>query len=284
MPTPLATPSVTMDPPHTSEAPSSAEGACPPSPREAIRAWHAQQLNATALMRTLIGHDRWELPVTERSARAFRTTNTAPEPWLYEDQEGHLHLFLFSDRSAYRHYREVAALPREQPLVTTPGIALFTRDLGALQAIHMDPLTQDSLTLGRDLYRRLNVVADAVRVERALAQLRNGSTRVGNQLSTVRHFQAFHVAMRDAEDGPTFGLAPDPRNRLLAAVFTLNDCYEAFTREVGASTFKHGIVTGEQLFSELLDAGLDGIVFNCCGPVPPVAFAPAFARLVLEAR
>jgi len=274
-----------MEPTSSSDTSSSpAEGAPSRGAWEAIHAWQAQRIGPTALMRELVGHDRWELPVTERSAKAFRSTNAAPEPWLYEDHEGHLRLFLFSDRDAYRRYREAANLPREQTLVTTPGVSLFTRDLGALEAIHIDPLTPDSLTLGRDLYRRLNVVADAVRVERALVLLRGGSTRVGNQLSAVRHFQAFHVAVREGDEGPTFGLAPDPRNRLLAAVFTLNDCYEAFAREVGAATFKHGILTGEQLFSELLDAGLDGIVFNCCGPVPPVAFAPAFARLVLEAR
>jgi len=275
-----------MEPTSTSDAAatSPADGARARGAGEAIRAWQSQRLGATALMRELVGHDRWELPVTERSARAFRTTNAAPEPWLYEDRDGHLRLFLFSDRDAYRRYRDAAGAAREQTLVTTPGVSLFTRDLGALEAIHVDPLTADGLTLGRDLYRRLNVVADAVRVERALVQLRGGSTRVGNQLSSVRHFQAFHVAVREGEEGPTFGLAPDPRNRLLAAVFTLNDCYEAFAREVGASTFKHGILSGEQLFSELLDSGLDGIVFNCCGPVPPVAFAPAFARLVLEAR
>lgn len=254
------------------------------TPRDAIQEWNAQTLGATGLMRELVGHDRWELPVTERSARAFRTTNAAPEPWLYEDADGRLRLFLFSSRESYRRYREAAALPREQTLVTTPGVSLFTRDLTALESIHVDPLTPDALTLGKELYRRLNVVADAVRVERALVLLRGGSTRVANQLSAVRHFQAFHVAIRDTPEGAQFALAPDPRNRMLAAVFTLNDCYEAYAREMEDGAPRHAILTGEQLFSELLDAGLDGIVFNCCGPTPPVAFAPAFARLVLEAR
>lgn len=273
-----------MEPTSPSDAHPSADGSRAPGIDAALRAWRAQRLGATALLRELVGHDRWELPVTEGAARAVRAAHAAPEPWLYEDRDGHLRLFLFTDRAAYQRYRDAAGLARDQALVTTPGVSLFTRDLGALEAIHVNPLSPDGVTLGRDLYQRINVVADAVRVERALVQLRGGSTRVGNQLSAVRHFQAFHVAVREGEDGPGFGLAPDPRNRLLAAVFTLNDCYEAFTREVGATTYKHGILSGEQVFSELLDAGLDGIVFNCCGPVPPVAFAQAFARLVLEAR
>ncbi len=252
--------------------------------REAIEGWQARRLTATALMRDVVGFDRWELPVTERSARAFRATNTAPEPWLYEDGEGRPRLFLFSSVESYRGYREAAGLAREQPLITTPGMSIFTRDLSALESLHVDPLSDHALTLGRELYPRLNVVADAVRVERALVQLRGGSTRVGNQLTTVRQFPAYHVPFRETPEGPQFALAPDPRNRMLAAVFTLNDTYEAYVQESGDAGHKHTILTGDQLFSELLDAGLDGIVFNCCGPSAPVAFAPAFARLVLEAR
>ncbi|MFO0002119.1 MAG: hypothetical protein ACK559_13390, partial [bacterium] len=51
----------------------------------ALRAWRAQRLGATALLRELVGHDRWELPVTEGAARAVRAAHAAPEPWLYED-------------------------------------------------------------------------------------------------------------------------------------------------------------------------------------------------------
>jgi hypothetical protein len=254
------------------------------APSEAIRAWQEQAMSATGLMRNVVAFDRWELPITERSWQAMRTTNAPPEPWLYRDASNRPRLFLFSSRQAYRRYHEAARIAKEQPFTATSGVSIFTRDLSALESVHLDPLTADTLTLGRDLFPRLNVVADAVRVERSLVQLRGGATRVAHQLSAVRNFAAYHVAFRDTPEGARFAIAPDPRSRYLAAVFTLNDCYEAFAREVGAATFKHGILTGEQLFTELLDAGLDGIVFNCCGPVPPVAFAPAFARLVLEAR
>ncbi len=277
--------------------PTSEDSTPPPAPQEqapsltpveAVHAWQEQGLSATALMRVVVGYDRWELPITERSWQAMRTTNAPPEPWLYRDAQGRSRLFLFSGRAAYRRYHEGARAAREQPFTTASGVSIFTRDLSALEAVHLDPLTPDALTLGKDLFPRLNVVADAVRVERALVQLRGGATRVASQLTAVRGFPAYHVAFRDTPEGARFAIAPDPRNRYLAAVFTLNDCYEAYAAESDAhnegAPLRRTILNGEQLFSELLDAGLDGIVFNCCGPVAPVAFAPAFARLVLESR
>lgn len=269
-----------------------APGASPIDARsviDTIRRWQSHAVSGTALMRELIGYEQWELPITLRSSRAMRASNASPEPWLYKDREGNSRLFLFTDRGAYRRYREAAGMPvGEQPFTATPGVSIFTRDLSALEAIHLDPLTADALTLGKELFARLNVVADAVRVERALDQLRGGSTRVSSQLSVVKRFQAYHVGMRDTPEGPRFALAPDPRSRYLAAVFTLNDGFEAYLQECAATgdatPLRRAVMTGEQLFRELLDTGLDGIVFNCCGPTPPVAFAPAFARLVIDSR
>ncbi len=258
------------------------------TPTEAMRAWQERSISATALMRVVVAYDRWELPITDRSWQAMRTNNAPPEPWLYRDGTRRPRLFLFSSRSAYRRYHDAARITKEQPFTSTSGVSIFTRDLTALESIHLDPMTPDALTLGKDLFPRLNVVADAVRVERALVQLRGGAMRVATQLSAVRNFSAYHVAFRDGAEGPRFAIAPDPRNRYLAAVFTLNDCYEAYAAEADAhhdgTPLRRTMMNGEQLFSELLDAGLDGIVFNCCGPMAPVAFAPAFARLVLESR
>ncbi|MFH1466211.1 MAG: hypothetical protein ABIO70_17635, partial [Pseudomonadota bacterium] len=42
------------------------------------------------------------------------------------------------------------------------------------------------------------------------------------------------------------------------------------------------VLRGAELFPLLSAMPLDGIVFDCCGPVLPKAVAPAFARAVLE--
>jgi len=41
-------------------------------------------------------------------------------------------------------------------------------------------------------------------------------------------------------------------------------------------------MAGERLFRLLAGMQLDGLVFNCRGPAPAVAFASAFAGVMLE--
>jgi hypothetical protein len=43
------------------------------------------------------------------------------------------------------------------------------------------------------------------------------------------------------------------------------------------------MLDGHELFGQIAEMGLDGIVFNCAGPTRPRAFAAAFASLILAA-
>lgn len=259
-----------------------------PPPLDAIRHWKQRELSSTMLMRSLVHYDKWELPITDRSVHAMLASNAPPEPWLYKDGQGRYHLFLFSDVEAYRQYRQSAGNKAvNQHFVTRDGVWVFGLDLSPLEAIHINPLSPDALTLGPELFDRVNTVASAVEVERALASLRGASARLTGQLQIVRNFPAYHVGLRLTNEGYRFIQAPDTRRRVMAAVFTLNDGYETYMRDFGlqhGDDVVHTLMNGEQLFRHLIESGLDGIVFNCAGPMTPVTFAPAFARLVLDAR
>ena len=82
-------------------------------------------------------------------------------------------------------------------------------------------------------------------------------------------------------------MAPDTKGRALAAVFTADDAYDAFApdakAQAGADPVQRLQLSGVALFNILQKLQIDGIVFNCAGPVTPVAFAAAFTRVVLEA-
>lgn len=91
-----------------------------------------------------------------------------------------------------------------------------------------------------------------------------------------------------ARGGQTaLALAPDGQGRALAAVFTAADNFDAFT-EVRQPALEEGQLlslelTGVELFRLLAGMRLDGLVFNCSGPAAAVAFAHAFAEVILEA-
>ena len=81
-------------------------------------------------------------------------------------------------------------------------------------------------------------------------------------------------------------MAPDQKGRTLAAVFTSEDACEAFLDEAGkqgGTQLEPLIYAGKNLFELLSKMDLTGIVFNCSGPTPPVAFAAAFSQVILEA-
>ena len=156
-----------MEPTSTSDAATS-----PPTAARAVlvrrSAWRSQRLGATrscAFVGTTAGNSG-----DRALGKAFRTTNAAPEPWLYaEDRDGHLRLFLFSDRDAYRRYRDARAPPASRP--SSPRRACRSSPATSARS-RRSTSTRSPPTAHprRDLYRRLNVVADAVRVERALVQ------------------------------------------------------------------------------------------------------------------
>jgi hypothetical protein len=79
-------------------------------------------------------------------------------------------------------------------------------------------------------------------------------------------------------------MAPDQKGQALAAVFTFEDACDAFLEQARTQVdMKPLIYAGKDLFKMLSEMNLTGIVFNCSGPAPPVAFAAAFSKVVLEA-
>jgi ABC-type enterobactin transport system permease subunit len=102
----------------------------------------------------------------------------------------------------------------------------------------------------------------------------------------VRDYQAYVLAVVRHEGRPRLLMAPDQKGRVLAAVFTASDAFEAFGPDAkarsGGDEVQEMRLDGRRLFTVLQAMQLDGIVFNCAGPVAPVAFAAAFAKIALE--
>jgi hypothetical protein len=78
-------------------------------------------------------------------------------------------------------------------------------------------------------------------------------------------------------------MAPDQKGRTLAAIFTAEDACAAFLEETSQTHLQSLTYSGKNLFEILGKMDLTGMVFNCSGPITPVAFAAAFSQIVLEA-
>ena len=120
----------------------------------------------------------------------------------------------------------------------------------------------------------INQALPQVTIERTLAQLRwrPADFDEATLLRRIAEYPAYWLLLHDGE--PL--LAPDDRNRRLAAVFTSESARDACLAEPGLTPAGAKVkrCDGRELFTRLRQRHYDGIVFNCMGPDRPLAFAP----------
>lgn len=255
----------------------------------AIREWQEEVISGTQLMRELVSFDKWWLQVSEAAA-AESLSGGEPVRLLYsQDAEGFTRLYLFSGEEAFHTFLQaIGQEPGEHHVLVAAGIWVFTLPLESFDAVEIDPASAWQIGYRREQFPMLQAMAEAVAVERALADLRTGQAQAGTA-RLVRNYEHYLLPVFDlGEEGYMLALAPDDRGRALAAIFTAADGFEAYVQALaGMNDVEHLVsieVPGPVLFEQLMKTNLDGLVFNCSGPTQPVAFALPFARVMLEAE
>jgi len=84
------------------------------------------------------------------------------------------------------------------------------------------------------------------------------------------------------EDEQYVALAPDGRGRKIAAIFTAEDALDQFLENHPKPNRRPVPIAGEALFIAIRKMPLDGMVFNCSGPVKPRLFPLSFAAEILN--
>jgi hypothetical protein len=250
-----------------------------------IEAWRAKKVTGLGLMRGLVSYGDWEVPISAKATAEALADNTAPSLQLSTSKGGKLCLMLFSSADAYKLYRQANAIATEQHFLKTNGTWLFRLPMNEVDQIWIDALTPYDVFYGKEHFVRLAEMAEAVAVEAALAGLRRGDAPDG-ALQRVKTYANYYVAVTIEDGKPALSMAPDDKGRRLAAVFTADDTFDAFAAEEGNRQVGKKIeqvqMSGGTLFDTLRRATLDGFVFNCAGPIAPVAFAQAVAGIVLD--
>jgi hypothetical protein len=251
----------------------------------AIEDFKAQRINGAQLMRRLIAHRTWQVPISAQAAQAVLADPTLSRIQYSRDEEGITRLYLFSNNDAWNTFREITASKGEQYFISTAGEWVFQLPFDEINTLVIDAGTMHEIGYSKEQFSRLHELAEAVEIERLLSALRFGTASSGDALR-VAQFPRFLLAVLKSEEGVHLCHAPDKRERQLAAIFTDEDAFELAHEEL-AATYHQGQVmmmrlTGAQLFEALKPLPLDGIVFNFAGPTQPIAFAPAFSQVMLE--
>ena len=178
---------------------------------------------------------------------------------------------------------DAADCPTPQTL-TLRGPALFDAVHAGFAGLRLEPGTPRERRFSRAQFGLLAEWAAAARV----TELVRDPDAFGGALIALRRYTGWRILRRDGVSGPQLALAPDSQGRKLAAIFTAEDTLRAFLDRNGDTLKAHGFlpaqVDGEALFATLdRTAGLDGMVFDCAGPVAPKAVAMPYAQAVLNA-
>lgn len=256
------------------------------TPRYAIEQWQQKEIDGTTLMRRLMAWKHWNLAISESAAVEMLATNTASRIMYNRDAAGVGRLFLFSDNQAYATFCRHAEVKDEQHFLSTSGDLIFRLELEGISEIVIDPFSPTEIVYGEQHFERLREMANAVQVEEALARLRFEQETAEETIPLVRDYEKYILAVHRGENGLIMVMAPDSQGRDLAAVFTSAEAFDAFYPE-GKQGYPTGDLllmnlTGRELFAQLIRMSLDGVVFNCCGPARPIAFAAGISQLILD--
>ncbi|OYT72538.1 MAG: hypothetical protein CFK52_04905 [Chloracidobacterium sp. CP2_5A] len=245
-----------------------------PDARAAAREHLAGRLSHAALFRSLVSHADWHVPVRS-------SANGEAAVLTFADPAGARWVKIFTDLSAIETWAEQEGGGLDGQCVVTDGANLFGALDDELAGVEINPGSPEGIHYQRQHLPLLRQWARIIELESALETVDQGETPIG----LLRDYDAYVLVLkRVGDDSAQLVLAPDDQGRALAAVFTAEDTLAAFCDQVLSSADFEPIpvrVNGERLFAQLQALPLDGLVFNCSGPIQPRAFGKRLADYVL---
>jgi len=217
--------------------------------------------------RHLVQHPSWHVP--SRIA-----ADGSSGLWMFPGSAGEWWVCAFSSKQAMDAYAQANKLTIGDNFFVTAGGSLARNIPGGARGVGLDLASPHGMALYAQDLPLLAEFGQAVRVEEIL----QGNSKRDNQFELLRNYPGYRFCWQ----GSQLMMAPDNQGRRLAAVFTAEDTYQAFRARHGASVPPHTKVDGKTLFEQLRIAPIDGIVFNCAGPIPPKAVAHAFSDATLK--
>jgi hypothetical protein len=227
------------------------------APLETLRRFAAKQASADEVLRALVSHDGWFVPL----GFAPRLGRTEFERIVQLSERGGPppgELYVFTDEACLDL---VVKEPLGSFVTPVTGVELFCAlddDLVKVKVNPGSPL-EHFWYLGRDAVGLGRLWGQAVRVERLLA---DASASKEALWAALRTFEGFTVLVHPNGALATAVNLGGFRNS--AMVFTAPDCVAAMEPQAPGTTRAH--LRGRELFELLPRAGVDSVVFNPVGP------------------
>jgi hypothetical protein len=257
-----------------------------------INSWRNKEISDLHLLRDLVEHKKWYLPVTNQSVAGLQPgDNIAPAIRLSRNERGEKVFCIFSDMATFNTFQNRLASPTgPDAAMEAEGTWIFGRVLDDFASFMIDPYSPSELSFERLQYKLLNDTAAAVMIERKLKSLRDGEVTgdAAHQfLSDIKNYPNFYVILNSVDGVFIPVMYRSDQNVPLMAVFTSKEnarlFYEQLMRLV-PGTYSYEQHTGLSIAEGVIGSNFQGLVFNPGGTLEPVPFTAQFAHVVKGAR
>lgn len=187
-------------------------------------------------------------------------------------------LDLFVDEERLQAHLERVPQDIDLQGITISGAFWASMDEG-LAGVHIHPAQSHALQLAGGRRDEVRAWARTALIEAMVAR------RHVLDAAALRAWTGWQLLVRTspAEDRPQLVLTADAEGRPVAAVFTADDCREAFLQRLPPATragMSVRVMKGVQLFAQLASLPIQGAAFNPAGPVPACGYdRPWLARV-----
>ena len=233
---------------------------------ETLQAFHRQEVTFIQLLRAIVSYDSWLLP----------TRNDQPLLALHQEQQLLL-LFTSEESFSSQHTDDVQS-------TTQTGRWLSENISESIDVIVVDSGQPHSLQLPSKYFPIFQKITAAHQLERLL----EGNDTQQNVTTRLTSYPHYLVPIVQDSDGLTHvTLAPDSQGRQFAAVFTAEDNLQAFisaSQQMLGDELKVHEISGRELFNNLSQLSIEGVVFNCYGPVQPRAISKEFVDILSKQK
>ena len=239
------------------------------NPRTAIDRFFNKKLTGTQLLRSLAVYRGCLVPA--------RLENLVPIYSEFDLGHGLIHYFLFSDKDAYLECcnKIGTEIVGSYYVGNVAGYSAFDAIKETVNVVNVNPYSAQEIHYAAEQISRLKSWARIVKTELAFETVHNSM----RGYSTIRNFDRYWFVM---EDEQYVALAPDGRGRKLAALFTSEDALDLFLAQYPKPNRRPVPIAGEALFTAIRKMPLEGMVFNCCGPMKPKPFPLKFAGDIID--
>ena len=242
---------------------------------ETLHQYNQKKISFRYLLRQLINFDEWIIPTQPGSDEPI------PSLWKNDDI---VWLAVFSSEENFQQKVQQGSNEPNTNFMKVDGRWLFSVLENPISAMVIDPQDSHAIQFDSKMFPKLVQWAMAIKVERILS----GEASREKSMSILRNFDGYHIPLIQTEDGNShIALAPDAQGRKLAALFTAEDTLQAFlqiAKDALGANLIIDVTNGEKIFEYLRDLPLDGVVFNCNGPIAPCAISMQMVNMILSDR